>query len=130
MRLQADLRTLWRSKLYRFLTDSDYAAMVGEPVRRAERTFRIATYVSWALTAALLIAAVAVSFEPIVQSKASSRQGADNSKPNDMLPTPPPHLPEEVKPLAVKEQVVSPAGGLSLPGQPQQTPPSLAAEIP
>ena len=33
---QQDLRAIWRSKVYRYLTDDEYKAMVSEPNRRAE----------------------------------------------------------------------------------------------
>ncbi|MEG3146533.1 hypothetical protein U1839_17915 [Sphingomonas sp. RT2P30] len=57
LQLQATLRNEWRSRLYRFLDDPEYARMVTDPVRRAERGFWIAAIAGGAM-AALLFAAV------------------------------------------------------------------------
>lgn len=38
--VQRDLRVQWQTKLYRFLSASDYKAMVTEPVERSERVFK------------------------------------------------------------------------------------------
>ena len=55
--IQRDLRKGWRERLYRFLSEDEYAAMVTEPIARAERAFRNAAIGS-AVVAALMLAAV------------------------------------------------------------------------
>ncbi|MBX4158709.1 hypothetical protein K4A07_16435, partial [Lactiplantibacillus plantarum] len=42
MTLQQDMRRKWRSRLYRFVPDADYKAMVLDPARRAEAMFGVA----------------------------------------------------------------------------------------
>lgn len=41
MTLQRDMRSKWRSRLYRFVADADYKEMVTNPAARAERMFAI-----------------------------------------------------------------------------------------
>lgn len=54
MRVQQDMRRKWRSRLYRFIPDVDYKAMVLDPCQRAETMFTI-TAVGGGIVAAIAI---------------------------------------------------------------------------
>ncbi|MBH8609982.1 hypothetical protein I4N56_002760 [Pseudomonas mohnii] len=53
--VQRDLRVQWQTKLYRFLSATDYEAMVTNPVKRSEHVFKrtaiwgVSVLVAWAL---------------------------------------------------------------------------------
>lgn len=57
MNVQADMRRKWRSRLYRFIPESDYEAMVIEPARRSEIMFRV-TALAGAIVAILAVVVV------------------------------------------------------------------------
>lgn len=57
MGVQRDMRRKWRSRLYRFIPDSDYRAMVLDPARRAEAMFIIAA-IAGGIVASLAIMVV------------------------------------------------------------------------
>lgn len=59
--VQRDLRAQWRNKLYRFLPESEYAAMVELPARNSENGFKLAANVSLILAAVLLLSVVALT---------------------------------------------------------------------
>lgn len=54
MSVQGEMRRKWRSRLYRFIPESDYEAMVMEPARRSELMYKIAA-VAGALVAILAV---------------------------------------------------------------------------
>ncbi|VDS03604.1 hypothetical protein DEVEQU_00729 [Devosia equisanguinis] len=62
VRIQSDLRLLWRSKLYRFLPKDDYEALVSGPAGRAERGFKTAAWIGGGLAATLLASVLVVAF--------------------------------------------------------------------
>lgn len=51
MSVQQDMRTKWRSRLYRFIPDADYKAMVLDPCQRAEAMFAAAAIFGGAVAA-------------------------------------------------------------------------------
>jgi len=55
--IQRQLRAQWRQKLYRFLSNDEYAAMVEVPVKRAEKAFYVVSVIG-ATMAALCLCAV------------------------------------------------------------------------
>lgn len=63
LRLQRDLRSAWRSKLYRFLTDLEYKEMVDRPAARAERGFRTAAWCGGVLCALMLLAVILIALK-------------------------------------------------------------------
>lgn len=53
---QRNLRTQWRSHLYRFLSDAEYKSMVADPIKDAESTYFISSASGGAIALLLLIA--------------------------------------------------------------------------
>ncbi|RWO42808.1 MAG: hypothetical protein EOS11_14555 [Mesorhizobium sp.] len=62
MGLQKRLREQWRSRLYRFLPENDYQAMVQKPADDAEDGFKQAAWFSGLLAFILLVAFLIVAF--------------------------------------------------------------------
>ncbi len=58
--IQRDLRADWRNRLYRFLPDDEYEAMVAEPARKAEAAFRLAAIAGGVLTALVFVATLLI----------------------------------------------------------------------
>lgn len=65
LRLQRRLRTEWRPRLYNFLTQPDYKALVTDPVAEAERGYIGAAWIGGGLTALLVVAAVVIVLTPL-----------------------------------------------------------------
>ncbi len=62
MKLQGDLRSEWRSRLYRFVPESDYQALVETPAKSAEDGFKTAAWISIVMTGLLFVAFFVVAF--------------------------------------------------------------------
>ncbi|MDB5606395.1 MAG: hypothetical protein JWP25_3295 [Bradyrhizobium sp.] len=61
MGVQQDMRSKWRSRLYRFVPDPDYKAMVLDPAKRAEAMFVVAA-IAGGIVAALAILMVFLAY--------------------------------------------------------------------
>ncbi|MCG6205853.1 hypothetical protein LPW26_14470 [Rhodopseudomonas sp. HC1] len=63
--IQRDLRSQWRERLYRFLPEAEYEAMVSGPAGKSERAFTNAAIVGGVLTGMLFLAVMIVSYSPM-----------------------------------------------------------------
>lgn len=61
---QRGLRELWKPKLYNFLTETEYKALVSKPVKDAEIAFWIASGLGGLMTVLLFAAVVSISQAP------------------------------------------------------------------
>lgn len=77
--IQRELRTQWRERLYRFLPEAEYNAMVSGPAIKAEQGFRTAAVIGGMLAGLLLVAVVAVTFVPNPTSQAKKNAPAATS---------------------------------------------------
>jgi hypothetical protein len=64
MSLQQDMRSKWRTRLYRFIPDSDYQAMVMDPAQRAEKMFIIAAIAGGIIGALAILIVLMVIMVP------------------------------------------------------------------
>ncbi|MER9560346.1 hypothetical protein [Mesorhizobium sp. M0323] len=76
MGLQRRVREQWRSRLYRFLPENDYQAMVQTPAHDAEVGFKRAAWFSGILALVLLVAFFIVAFVDLTTPKASPTTGS------------------------------------------------------
>lgn len=93
IKLQRDLRSEWRTKLYRFLPANEYKKMVEDPTSHAEKIFKISSFVGGIAVLVMGIAvsifgfihsATQVSPNSSVQNKIINYQSADESNFIDM----------------------------------------------
>ena len=55
IRVQANIRNQWRTRLYTFLPTKEYSAMVEEPAKEAESAFNVAAVCGLTLSAVLVV---------------------------------------------------------------------------
>lgn len=87
--IQRDLRSQWRERLYRFLPEAEYEAMVSKPAAKSERAFKTAAVISGILAALLLCAVVFVAFMPPASPKAGEPSGHVDQQPDKETTTQP-----------------------------------------
>jgi hypothetical protein len=80
--IQRDLRRDWKLRLYRFLSDAEYEAMVGRPAARAEFGFKIAPWSGGIMSLVLLIAVYLIA-----TADHSNTQPITSSVENSAAPT-------------------------------------------
>ena len=69
--LQRDLRREWRPRLYKFLIDADYEALITQPVARAERGYILAAWAGGVLTLLLVVATLVIVLTPLPSTPAT-----------------------------------------------------------
>lgn len=119
--IQRDLRRDWKLRLYRFLSDNEYEAMVGRPARRAEFGFKIAAWSGGIMSVVLLIAVYLIATaNPDPQSTVSNAENtaaptgnAAQTEQNAQAPVPPERREEPVQ--ANNAAAAEPPAGQDLP---------------
>jgi len=128
--IQRDLRSQWRERLYRFLPDAEYEAMVARPAAKAEKALKAAAWMSGVLATLLLFAVIAVTFVPMTSTKPTERVSDPVSGESAKEETLPPAVRDRapISPSAIPD---GPARSVPLPpvstGRPSEAPPPGSA---
>lgn len=78
--LQKRLRAQWRQRLYRFIPNEDYIAMVTTPAKQAERPYHFIGVIGLLIAVALIAVAYSTWATPHDQSAVSPKQSGDVKK--------------------------------------------------
>lgn len=127
--IQRDLRSQWRERLYRFLPDAEYEAMVAKPAAKSEKAFKAAAWMSGVLATLLLSAVIAVAFVPMTSTNPTERvSDPANGEPAEVTLPPPVRDRSPISPSAIPDGPARPVPlSPQSTGRPSEAPPSGSA---